>query len=154
MWVKDKVEGIELVMVELPKFRPESWADRRMAVLWLRFLQEVKEHVTEVPEDLCADDDIRKALEICEAGAFTEAELNAYEDYWDAVRIERSFIADGEKKGRIEGEEKGRIEGREEGREEKLIDVVRNCKRNGFSLEEIQMATNLSEEKILEILSA
>ena len=152
--VKDKVDGIELVMVELPKFRPESWADRRMAVLWLRFLREVKEHVTEVPEDLCADDDIRKALEICEAGAFTEAELRAYEDYWDAVRIERSFIADGEKKGRIEGEEKGRIEGREEGREEKLIDVVRNCKRNGLSLEVIKMVTNLSEEKILEILSA
>jgi predicted transposase/invertase (TIGR01784 family) len=32
------IKGLEFVMIELPKFRAETWTDRRMAVLWLRFL--------------------------------------------------------------------------------------------------------------------
>ncbi|MDR1340928.1 MAG: Rpn family recombination-promoting nuclease/putative transposase [Prevotellaceae bacterium] len=148
---EEVIEGLEFVMIELPKFEAEKWADRRMAVLWLRFLKEVAEDMQDVPEEFNENEDIRKALDICREGGFTEAELAAYEKYWDNISIEKSLIYES-----IESEAKGRAKGREEGiaegREKSLINVVINCSRNGLSVEQIQAITGLVEEKILEIL--
>jgi flagellar biosynthesis/type III secretory pathway protein FliH len=128
--------------------------------------------------------DIRKALKICEEGAFTDAELYAYEKYWDAVRVERTLLADGKTKGVEEGIAKGIAKGRAEGiaegmakgiakgmakgmtegmakgiaegitkgREESFIDIVRSSTQSGLSVEQLQVITKFSEEKILEIL--
>jgi predicted transposase/invertase (TIGR01784 family) len=156
----DAIRGIELVMVELPKFRPESFAHRRMAELWLRFLREVEEDATDISADLREDADICRAIDLCEEGAFTEAELSAYEDFWDVVRTEKTLLADGISEGEAKGEAKGRAEGlaegeakgRAEGLAEGLTGVVLNGKRSGFSLAQLQGLTGLSEEKILEIL--
>jgi predicted transposase/invertase (TIGR01784 family) len=161
------IKDLEFVMIELPKFRAETWADRRMAVLWLRFLNEVEEKLSAVPDELNENEDIRRAIDMCEAGAFTEAELAAYEKYWDAIRIEKSLIyesiesraeglaeglAKGEAKGRAEGEAKGRAEGRAEGEQKSLINFVINSERNGLSIQQIQAITGLGEEKIRKIL--
>ncbi|MDR1259410.1 MAG: Rpn family recombination-promoting nuclease/putative transposase [Tannerellaceae bacterium] len=158
------IRGLEFVMVELPKFSPEKWADRRMAVLWLRFLKEVKESKPVVSADLKENADIRKALDICEEGAFTEAELATYDKYWDIIRTENSLIAASRAEGMAEGLTEGRAEGLAEGRAEGLAEgeakgiakgiaeIVINCKRNGFSIEQIKTITGLSEERILEIL--
>ncbi|MDR1407193.1 MAG: Rpn family recombination-promoting nuclease/putative transposase [Tannerella sp.] len=137
---EEVIRGMEFVLVELPKFRAEKWADRRMAVLWLRFLKEVAEHQSAVPAELKENADIRRALDMCEEGAFTEAELVAYEKYWDLIRTENALLAE------------SRAEGRAEGREESLTDIVLNCRRSGFSLEQIQAITGLDEKRILEIL--
>jgi hypothetical protein len=85
------------------------------------------------------NEEISQALDICEEGAFTEAERYAYDRYWDSIRIQKTFIHE------------GKLEGKAEGREESLINVVLNCRRNGFSVEQIRMITGLGEEKILEI---
>ncbi|MDR2086847.1 MAG: Rpn family recombination-promoting nuclease/putative transposase, partial [Dysgonamonadaceae bacterium] len=160
---EEVIEGLEFVLVELPKFRPDKWADRRMAVLWLRFLKEVEERRNDVSEDLKANADISRALEMCEVGAFTEAELAAYDKYWDIIRTENALLAESKAVGIAEGEAKGRAEGRaeglaegeakgrEEGKVESLITVVRNCKSKGFPLEQIRAITGLSEERIMEI---
>jgi predicted transposase/invertase (TIGR01784 family) len=141
------IEGLEFVMVELPKFRAETWSDRRMAVLWLRFLNEVKEHLLVVPDELKENEDIRRALDMCEEGAFTEAELAAYDKYWDIIRTENSMLA----VSRIEGKAEGLAEGEAKGREESLINVVLNGRSKGFSTEQIQAITGLDNERILEI---
>ena len=149
------IEGIEVILVELPKFRAERWADRKMAVLWLRFLREVEEDAV-VSDDLLANEDISEALEICEEGAFTPEELAVYDKFWDSVWTERSVISEklavGEAIGLVKGEAIGLAKGREEGREESTILFVRNGKQNGLSIEQIQAITGLGEEKILEIL--
>jgi predicted transposase/invertase (TIGR01784 family) len=145
---EEVIRGLEFVLVELPKFKPESWADRKMAVLWLRFLKEVEEHQSVVSDDLRENADIRKALDICEEGAFTDGELAAYDKYWDIIRTENALLDE----SRAEGKAEGRAEGIAEGREESLAGVVLNCKRNGFPLSQIQAITGLGEEKILEIL--
>jgi predicted transposase/invertase (TIGR01784 family) len=130
------IRGLKFVLVDLPKFKAEKWIDRRMAVLWLRFLKEVEEHQASVSEDLKENIEIRKALDLCEEGAFTEAERFAYEKYWDLIYTERALLAESLAKGKAES----------------LTDVVLNCKRNGFSLELIQAITGLKAEKIQEIL--
>ncbi len=33
---------LELIFVKLLKFQPQSWNDKRLGVLWLRFLREMK----------------------------------------------------------------------------------------------------------------
>jgi predicted transposase/invertase (TIGR01784 family) len=137
---EEVIKGLEFVLVELPKFRAEQWADRREAALWLRFLNEVEEHKSTVPEELKEDACIRQALDMCEEGAFSETELAAYEKYWDIIRTEGGIIAT----SRAEGEAKGRAES--------LTGIVRNCGRNGFSMEQIQAITGLDREKIAEIL--
>jgi hypothetical protein len=106
----DVIKGLEYVLVELPKFKPEKWIDREMAVLWLRFLREVQESATDVDKELMANEDIRKAVDLCEVGAFTPVELAAYEKYWDSVRWDISTNETSHAEGHAEGLEIGKKE--------------------------------------------
>ena len=88
--IDEVMEGLEFVLIELNKFKPETWSERRMAVLWLRFLKEVGEKMFVLPEELKKNELINKAAELCEQGAFTPEELDIYEAYWDRVSTEKS----------------------------------------------------------------
>jgi flagellar biosynthesis/type III secretory pathway protein FliH len=146
------------------KFRPETWIERRMAVLWLRFLRKVDEQKFVVADDLMADAEISQTLKLCEEGAYTDSQLAAYDAYWDIIRVEKTLIAEGEARGRAEGEAKGRAEGlvegearglaegRAEGEKKSIINIILNCKRNGFSIEQMQTITGLGEDELREIL--
>ncbi|MDR2775020.1 MAG: hypothetical protein LBC19_09850, partial [Tannerella sp.] len=83
-------------------------------------------------------------IELCEVGAYTDAELAAYDAYWDTIRVENSLIA--------EGLSKGEAKGRAEGEKTSIITIVLNCSRSGFSIEQMQAITGLGEEKLREIL--
>jgi len=117
-----QIEGLEFVFVELPKFRPQTIPEKRLQVLWLRYLTEVGEKSAEVSTDLLAQQEVREAVEYVKESGFSEGELAAYEKYWDGVSVERTLLADaiaeGEAKGRAEGEAKGEAKGRAEGRTE------------------------------------
>jgi predicted transposase/invertase (TIGR01784 family) len=90
---KEVIKGLEYVMVELPKFKPVSITDKKMTVLWLRFLKEIKgDKYIEPAKELVENEYIRQALELCEEGAFSETELIAYERYWDVIRRENAAI--------------------------------------------------------------
>ena len=67
------IEGIQLVFVELPKFTPHTLAEKRMQVLWLRFLTEVNEKTLQVPQELLAEPEIQKAVDVLEESGFTAA---------------------------------------------------------------------------------
>ncbi|MBK8806803.1 MAG: Rpn family recombination-promoting nuclease/putative transposase [Bacteroidales bacterium] len=91
---KECIPGIELIFIELQKFKSLNYTDRRLQVLWLKFLTLIDENTTVVPEELQSDTNIVEALEHLNYASFTEQELNYYEKYWDAIRIEKSSIAD------------------------------------------------------------
>ena len=46
------IEGLHFTFIELPKFTPHSIADKRMMVLWLRFLTEINSNTKDIPADL------------------------------------------------------------------------------------------------------
>ena len=96
------IEDFEMIFVELPKFRPSSWKDRKMAVLWLRFLTEIDEHTKDAPTDLAADTLVAKALELVEESAYSDAELLAIDKYWDQISRERTALNAAERRGRAE----------------------------------------------------
>ena len=88
------IDGLHLTFVELPKFKPHSIAERKMAVLWLRFLTEINEDTTIVPEELLDNPETSKALKEVEESAYTEQEIDAYEDFWDKLGAERLLLFD------------------------------------------------------------
>jgi predicted transposase/invertase (TIGR01784 family) len=172
----EMIKGLEFVLIELEKFKPEKWAARKMAVLWLRFLQEMKDQCTHVSDDLLASPEIHRALDMCEEGAFTPNELAIYENYWDAIRYENAKLhvkheegkaegfvegkteglaegeAIGKEKGKAEGLAEGEAIGKEKGEREKIVQIVRNGHQSGFSIADIATVTGLTPEEVNAIL--
>ena len=88
----DKViDGLHLVFVDLPKFTPHTFTEKKMQVLWLRYLTEIDEKTKEVPAELLASPEIAKAVSEIEESAYTEEELLGYDDFWDAVSVEKTL---------------------------------------------------------------
>jgi predicted transposase/invertase (TIGR01784 family) len=90
--------GLELIFVELPKFKAQNFTDKRLQTLWFRFLTEIDEETDNAPVDLLSEESIREALECVQKEAFTEEELAYYDQYWDAVRLDKAAIDDFEEK--------------------------------------------------------
>ena len=124
------------MFVELPKFKPQSIAEKKMAVLWLRFLTEIAEDTIEAPAELMENEATRKALGLVEKSAMTEGQLYAYERFWLSVVDERILREAAVKKSYNEGMQKG------------IYTVARNMKQMGLSIADIAKATGLSEEEI------
>ena len=139
------IKGLQLIFVELPKFTAHTYSEKRMQVLWLRFLTEINEKTREVPAELSSDPKIRKALTVLEESAFTEEELYQYEKFWDIISVEKTLYNSGERKGRAEGLEEGRAEGLAEG----IRQTAANMKRMGLDAASIAKCTGLSEDEIL-----
>lgn len=158
------IEGLHFTFIELPKFTPHTMTEKRMAVLWLRFLTEIEDGTREVPEDLSQNPEINKALVELEESAYSEKELLAYDKFWDNVSTEVTLIEgklkEGFEKGREEGFEKGREEGIEKGREEGIekgiekgelnakLTIARNLLQMGLSIDQVMQTTGLSQSQV------
>lgn len=144
------IEDFEMIFVELPKFRPSSWEDKKMAVLWLRFLTEINENTKESPAELASDALVAKALELVEESAYTDAELYSIDKYWDQISRERTIESAAERKGEARGRAEGRAEGLAEGRTEGIVFAARQMKELGIPAETIAAKLNLSVEQVLD----
>lgn len=65
--------------------------------------------------DLLRDPEIGKAVEDLKISGFTDAELRAYDKFWDAVSVERTLQYDSYQQGMEKGMEKGMEEGMKQG---------------------------------------
>ena len=138
--------------IELPKFTPHSISDKRMMVLWLRFLTEINANTQEIPSDLLRDPEIGKAVEELKISGFTDAELRAYDKFWDSVSVERTLLDDryqkGKEEGIAEGMEKGRAEGMEKGMSQRSLEIARKMLAKGLDDTTIIEMTGLSLDEI------
>ena len=127
-----------------------------MMVLWLRFLTEINSNTKEIPADLLNDPEIGKAVEELEISGFTDAELWAYDKFWDSVSVERTLIDDsyqkGMEKGIAEGLEmgmkQGMEKGKDEGKHEANTETAQRLLAMGLSAEDVAKATQLPLEII------
>ena len=138
------IDGLHLIFVELPKFTPHSYSEKRMQVLWLRYLTEINDKTREIPKDLLDNPEINKAVSEIEESAFTEAQLSGYDKFWDTISVEKTLYNSGVRKGL----EEGREEGREEGIKETRRDIALKMKEKGFTATEIAEMTGLEEDVI------
>ncbi|RGN10432.1 hypothetical protein DXB80_05905 [Segatella copri] len=79
-----------------------------------------------------------------EVSGFTDAELRAYDKFWDSVSVERTLLDDRYQKGMEKGMEKGRAEGKHEANTE----TAQRLLTMGLSAEQVAKATQLPLEII------
>ena len=154
----DKViDGLHLVFVELPKFTPQTIKEKKMKVLWLRYLTEIEERTKEVPQELLDNPEISKALTVVEESAYNDAQMLAYDKFWDIIRTERTFYnsahRDGYKDGLEKGMEKGMEKGLKEGEKKKSLEVAKKLLAYNTPLDIIANSTGLSIEEIKKLKS-
>ena len=83
-----------------------------------------------------------------EISGFTDAELRAYDKFWDSVSVERTLLDDRYQKGMEEGMEKGRAEGMEEGMSQRSLEIARKMLAKGMDEASIMDMTGLTAEEI------
>ena len=83
-----------------------------------------------------------------EVSGFTDAELRAYDKFWDSVSVERTLIDDSYQKGKEKGKEEGIAEGMEKGMNQKALEIAKNMLAMGLSAEQVAKATQLPLEII------
>ena len=134
------IEGLRFVYVELPKFKPKTIAEKKMAVLWLRFLTEINLTTENAPAELLENELTKKALSIVERLAMSEAQLNTYEKYWINLTDEEGIA--------LARYNRGVKDGMAQGEQIKAMSVARNLKLMNLSVADIAKATGLTEEEI------
>lgn len=97
------IKDLQLVFIELPKFKATSVSEKKLQVLWLRFMSELDAKTKEVPADWLKVPEIKEAVTLSEEAAYTPGELAAYNKHWDAVSTEKMIISDSYEKGLEEG---------------------------------------------------
>ncbi len=142
------IDGLHLVFLELPKFTPHTYTEKKMQVLWLRYLTEINEQTHEVPAELLAHPEIKKAVEQLQESAFTPEQLLGYEKFWDIISVERTLFSSGKREGLAEGLEKGLEQGLAEGERRKQYEIARKAKQKGIPVADIAELTGLPEEEI------
>ncbi|RGX93439.1 hypothetical protein DXA63_10055 [Segatella copri] len=80
------------------------------------------------------------SVEELEISGFTDAELRAYDKFWDSVSVERTLLDD--------RYQKGREEGREEGMNQRSLEIARNMLAKGMDASTVLEITGLSMEEI------
>ena len=151
----DKVlEGLHLVFVELPKFKARNLTEKRMQVLWLRFLTEIGETTREAPQDLVDNPHVNEALEIVEESALSDAERASYDGFWD--RVSREATKEAEMRTAIAERDAAVARAdaavaRADAAVEKFHQAVRNLKSMNLTNEQIAAATGLTAAEIAAI---
>ena len=162
------IDGLHLVFVELPKFTPQTFTEKKMQALWLRFLTEIETNTRQAPQDLLADPQIRKALSIVEESAYTDEQLLGYDKFWDVISVEKTLfysanrrgvkqglaqgLAQGIEQGLAQGREQGLAQGIEQGlaqgREQEKIHIAQKMKALGMDTKTIEQVSGLTAEQI------
>lgn len=153
---EQQIEGLEFVFIELPKFKAKNLTEKKLQVLWLRFMTEIDEKTADASPDLLSNQEISEAIESVRTSAFSPAEMEAYDKYWDIVRTEKTLYAGyfekgikkgkalGQALGRVEGRAEGKAEGRAEGRAEGELLIACKTALRGIS-------RNMSRKDIMEL---
>lgn len=128
-----EIKDLQLVFIELPKFKAKTYQEKKLQVLWLRFLSELDSNTREVPAEWLNVPEIKQALNLAEESAYSPEELEMYEKYWDAISIEKTLVGDAWK------------EGLEEGRQQAIREMAINLlNMNTLTDDQIATATGLS----------
>jgi len=131
-----QIEGLEFLFVELPKFKSQNRAEKKIQELWLRFLTEINECTEEVPQELLENEEIREALGYMERAAYTKNQLFSYDKWKIDVMTERGIIDD----AKLEGIKAGKIE--------RTLDIAIEMLKGGIAADMVGKYTGLSKEQI------
>ena len=104
------IKHLQLVFIELPKFPIHSSSEKKLRLLWLRFLREINEKTGEVSPELLNVPEIAEAIALAREAAYTPGELEIYQSYWDQVSRDKTLLNAAYREGRVEGRVEERVE--------------------------------------------
>jgi len=139
-YTEKRIDDLEFVFLELPKFIPQNRAEKKLHELWLRFLTEINENTEKIPQELLDNELTREAAGYVEKAAYTKKELAQYDKWKMDLLSAQSMLYDAEVKGEAKGEAN-----------EKTKTVI-NSDRAGLPVETISIITGLSSGEIKKIL--
>jgi predicted transposase/invertase (TIGR01784 family) len=137
----DVIEHLQLIFIELPKFPVHSPDEKKLRLLWLRFLREIDEKTKTVSQELLSIPEIAEAVTLAEESAYTPWELEVYQSYWDQVRREKTLMLDKYIEGLAEGEARGEARGIEK--------IAINMLKDNEPFDKIIRFTGLSQDDIM-----
>ena len=154
------LDGLHIVFVELPKFKAKNLTEKKMQILWLRFLTEIdRDGADDVSQDLLDNPQTGEALEIIRESGLNDVERAAYEGFWDRVSIEttkKRYMAEQEAKL---SETRAKLaetavkldaeKARADAAVEKLRQSARKMKDKGFAVADIADLTGLTADEIV-----
>ncbi len=68
------IKDLQLIFVELPKFRSSTILEKKLQVLWLRFMSELNQDTRTVPEEWLSVPEIKEAVALSETAAYSPGE--------------------------------------------------------------------------------
>ncbi|HIE34800.1 MAG TPA: Rpn family recombination-promoting nuclease/putative transposase [Campylobacterales bacterium] len=147
---------IELIFIELPKFKKDIQECRSIQDRWIYFIKNAGS-LEYLPKSL--DKEIQKALQIVNEANLTRDELELQYKRKEFIIIQKTAVSKAKEEGIKEGIEKGIKEGIKEGIEKgikegeikKSIEIAKNLLKNKIDDEIIQISTGLSKDEIEKI---
>lgn len=151
-------DKLTYIYLEMPKFNKELDCLDGFADCWLYVIKNLA-LLNERPVEL-RDKVFERFFRAAEIAKFSPEQRVAYETSLKIMRDYNNTVKSAEEKGETRGREegreegleeglkKGRAEGRAEGRTEMSLKIARNLIALNFPLEEIALATGLSEREI------
>ena len=91
-------------------------------------------------DELIQQEQYLPTTEELEISGFTDAELWAYDKFWDSVRVEKTLQYDSYQQGMEKGMEKGM--------NQRSLEIARNLLSLGLPVTQITQATGLTKEEI------
>src|SRR3989338_851172 len=127
-----EIKDLQLIFVELPKFKTQNYNQKKLQILWLRFMSELDQTTTTIASELLAIPEIKEAVSITEQAAYSPAELDAYDRFWDAVSTEKTLKAGAYA----------------EGKDRRSAEIAINMLKDNEPLDKISKFTGLSQDDI------
>ena len=142
-------DDIQLVFIELPKFNKNFEECETIEEKWISFIKNARD-ITVLPK--LTDPNLKKAFEVANTASLSKEELELQQKREEFIWMQKSSIEkatrEGREEGLAEGREEGLVEGREKGKIEEKLNIARNLKASGLSIETIITATGLNVEII------
>ena len=145
--VEYPISDLELVFIELPKFKTALSDLKTLADKWIYFLQNAKD-LTVVPASMGAIEEIQQAFDIANEAGLSLTELDLLERQLIYIQDQRGALTYAQKVARKKGLEEGKEEGLKEGGQamqrsiaQKLLATIDDAtisQITGLPLEEVQ----------------
>jgi len=136
--LKDKyIDPLTFIYLEMPKFTKKAEELETHFEKWMYVLKNLK-RLDNIPDKL-REKIFEKMFAVAEVAKLSPEEYQAYIDSLNSYRDLKNCMDTAEEEGRVKGEIL------------KTIEIVKNAKALGLSIEQIQKLTNLTKEKIEEI---
>ncbi len=140
-------DDIELIFIELPKFKQEEAELETITDKWIYFIKNAGS-LEFVPKSLAAQKEIKAAFEIANQANMSEEELEIQQKKRDFIYIQKGSIELAKEQGLEQGIEQGLAQGLAQGRKQEALEIAKRLldilddetisQKTGLSVSEIE----------------